>query len=195
MPRVTPLPSSSLPPEIAAVYEQFAGGYADFGDQAAALAHVPPALDHLYRMLLALRERRAVPYRYIELAIVTVSKINACPYCVAHHAPLLGVEGVPAEAIARLPEWDHGSFDAVDRLVIEYTGLVTRTAWRIPDAMFERLRAHFSESQIVELTLRIALTGFFNRFNEALQIDDGRHHAGLAASSDGGANGGLGAIT
>jgi hypothetical protein len=27
--------------------------------------------------------------------------------------------------------------------------------------------------QIVELTLRIALTGFFNRFNDALQIDDG----------------------
>ena len=45
------------------------------------------------------------------------------------------------------------------------------TPQRIRDKMFERLRAHFSEAQIVELTLRIALCGFFNRFNDALMID------------------------
>ena len=33
-----------------------------------------------------------------------------------------------------------------------------------------RLREHFSESQIVELTLRAALCAFFARFNEALDI-------------------------
>jgi alkylhydroperoxidase family enzyme len=37
--------------------------------------------------------------------------------------------------------------------------------------MFARLREHFSEEQIVELTLRTALCGFFNRFNEAMQIE------------------------
>ena len=37
--------------------------------------------------------------------------------------------------------------------------------------MFERLQAHFTEAQIVELTLRIALCGFFNRFNDALMIE------------------------
>ena len=36
--------------------------------------------------------------------------------------------------------------------------------------IFDRLKQHFSEEQIVELTLRIALCGFFNRFNDALQI-------------------------
>ena len=38
--------------------------------------------------------------------------------------------------------------------------------------MFDRLRQQFTAAQIVELTLRIALCGFFNRFNDALQIDD-----------------------
>jgi alkylhydroperoxidase family enzyme len=37
--------------------------------------------------------------------------------------------------------------------------------------MFERLRAHFSEAQIVELTWRIALCGAFNRFNDVLQVE------------------------
>ncbi len=38
------------------------------------------------------------------------------------------------------------------------------------DAIFDELKTHFSEEQIVELTLRTALCGFFNRFNDALQI-------------------------
>jgi AhpD family alkylhydroperoxidase len=177
MPRVAPLTAADLPPASAQVFEAFAGGYADFRDQAAVLAHVPPALDHLYCMLMELRAREAVPFRYIELAVVTVSKLNACPYCVSHHTPLLAVEGLPAEAVAALPSSDHPAFDAADRAVIDYAGLVTTRAWGIRDAVFERLRAHFTESQIVELTLRSALAGFFNRFNDALQIDDGAAEA------------------
>jgi alkylhydroperoxidase family enzyme len=37
--------------------------------------------------------------------------------------------------------------------------------------LFDRLREHFRESQIVELTFRIALCGFYNRFNDALMIE------------------------
>jgi alkylhydroperoxidase family enzyme len=37
--------------------------------------------------------------------------------------------------------------------------------------MFDRLRQHFSAAQIVELTLRIALCGAYNRLAEALAID------------------------
>jgi len=174
MPRVTPLPSAALTPVVAEVYEQFAGAYGPFRDQVAVLAHVPPALEHLCSMLMELKQRRAVPRRYIELAIVVVSNLNACAYCVSQHAPVLEVEGVSSEAIAGLPGADHPEFDEVDRLVVDYARLVTEQPGRIRDAIFARLREHFSEAQIVELTLRIALAGFYNRFNDALQIDDGR---------------------
>lgn len=172
MPRVTPLPSTALPPALAEVYQRFAS-YGPFADQAAVLAHVPPALDHLCRMLMELKSRQAVPWRYIELGIVVVSKLNACAYCVASHSPVLEVQGLSAAAVAQLPGTDHPDLDEVDRLVIEYAILVTQDSGRIRDGVFERLRRHFNEAEIVELTLRIALTGFFNRFNDALQIDDG----------------------
>jgi len=42
----------------------------------------------------------------------------------------------------------------------------------VPDTLFARLRGHFSEAQIVELTLRVTLSGFFNKFNDALGIED-----------------------
>lgn len=179
MPRVAALPSSRLPPHLAELYETFASGYADFSDQAAVMAHVPAALEGLFGMLHELREQGNLPLRYVELGVVTVSVMNACPYCVTHHAPLLAVEGVPAEAIAQLPSTDHPAFDDTDRLVVEYATLVTSRAWGIRDAVFERLKARFEDAQIVELTLRIALAGFFNRFNDALQIDDGRAAAAM----------------
>ena len=49
--------------------------------------------------------------------------------------------------------------------------------------MVQRLKTHFSEEQIVELTLRATLCGFFNRFNEALgiEIEDGVIEDMLAA--------------
>ena len=179
MPRVTPLPSTALPPALADVYDRFAS-YGPFADQASVLAHVPPALDHLCRMLMELKARQAVPWRYIELGIVVVSKLNACAYCVASHSPALEVQGLSAAAVARLPDGDHPELDDVDRLVIEYAIQVTQNSGRIREAVFERLRRQFSEAQIVELTLRIALAGFFNRFNDALMIDDGLAAAALS---------------
>ena len=179
MPRVQSLPSDALSPRIADVYERFVT-FGPFKDQAAILAHVPPALDHLYRMLMELKERGGVPWRYIELAIVVTSKLNECAFCIGSHSPVLRVEGVSDAAIAMLPTADHPDFDEADRLVIEYAMLVTQKAGQIRDHVFERLQAHFNESQIVELTLRIALAGFFNRFNDALQIDDGRAAAAYA---------------
>ena len=66
-------------------------------------------------------------------------------------------------------------FDKVDLLVRDYAVAITTDARRMPAALVERLKAHFSEEQVVELTLRTALCGFFNSFNEALgiEIEDG----------------------
>jgi alkylhydroperoxidase family enzyme len=67
---------------------------------------------------------------------------------------------------------DHPELDEVDRLVVEFAIAAWTAPQRIPDALFDRLRRHFSEAQIVELTLRATLCGFFNRFNDALQIEE-----------------------
>lgn len=176
MPRVTPSCPTALPPEIAQAYEQFAGGYADFADQAAH-AHVLPALDHIYRMLMEYRARGRAALGYIELAVVVVSKLNAwVPTGLAPRAP---ARRRHSWSIEGLPDPEHEAFDEVDRLVIDYARLVIERAWGIRSGVFTQLRAHFSEAQIVELTLRIALCGFFNRFNDALQIDDGVAEAAL----------------
>ena len=172
MSRVPLLPSTGLEPKYAETYEKFVASYGPFRNQAAVLAHVPPALDHLSNLLMELKARGAIKWRYIELAIVVVSKLNECEYCVSHHKPKLKVEGLSDEAIASLPATDHPEFDDIDRAVIDYSVRVTNTPGRIRDATFDNLRRFYTESQIVELTLRIALCGAYNRLSEALQIDN-----------------------
>ena len=171
MARVALVPSSSLPANVAAIYEQYATDYGPFRNQVAVFAHVPAAVEHIMGVLLELKRQRNLNWRYIELAIVVTSKLNACHYCVAHHTEPLKVEGLSEAAIQMLPAL-HDELDDVDRLIVDYTVAVTNNAQRIPDDMFNALRRHFSEAQIVELTLRIALCGFFNRFNDSLQIDN-----------------------
>ena len=78
---------------------------------------------------------------------------------------------------------NHPELDDVDKLVIEYAKQVTLDPNRTRDAIFERLRQHFSNAEIVELTWRIALCGAFNRFNDVLQLEiEDEAHAILAAA-------------
>jgi uncharacterized peroxidase-related enzyme len=172
MARVRSIQSAELPPDQAAIYEEFAAAYGPFRNQVAVFAHVPAALRHLMPMLMELREAATLPKRYLEIAIVAVSKLNECHYCVAHHKPFLAVEGISPDGIDRLLDADNPELTDLDRLVIEYARVARETPNRIRDSLFERLRHHFSEAQIVELTLRITLCGFFNRFNDALQIEE-----------------------
>ncbi len=173
MARVRDIPSTELPADLAVIFERFVSAYGPFRNQVAVLAHVPAALRHLMPMLMELRAAATLPKRYLEIAIIVVSKLNECEYCVTHHTPFLTVEGISPEGVERLLDAaDHPELDEVDRLVVEYTKQAWESSNRIRDEMFDRLCVHFTEAQIVELTLRITLCGFFNRFNDALQIDE-----------------------
>src|SRR5258708_17708102 len=121
MARVRSIRSDDVPPDLAAIYERFAGLYGPFRNQVAVFAHVPAALRHLMSMLIELREAATLPKRTLELAIVTVSKLNTCHYCVAHHTPLLVGEGVsPARVVGILDYRGPPQFDDSDQLVGQY---------------------------------------------------------------------------
>ncbi|MGF1528688.1 MAG: carboxymuconolactone decarboxylase family protein [Candidatus Competibacterales bacterium] len=171
MARVRDVEIHQVPEAVQPVYRRFATDYGPFLNQVKVFAHRPPALKHIMGLLLELADEQVLPKRYLEIALVVVSKLNECTYCVAHHSPRLVEQGLPPETVARILEPDCPGLDAVDKLVRDYAVQVTEKPQYMRDAIFEELRAHFSEEQIVELTLRTALCGFFNRFNDALQID------------------------
>ena len=62
-------------------------------------------------------------------------------------------------------------FDEVERAAIAYAEAMTITGQRVSDELFARIRKHFSEAQIVELTAGVALENFRSKFNVALGIE------------------------
>ena len=171
MTRLSYVEREQADPSLHAIYDATLA-YGSFANQVRTMAHCPPVLKHVMPLLFELRAAARLSRRHIELLNVTVAMANSCSYCVAHHAPALRVEGVSEEGIARLlDEDDHPELDEADRLVVAYAKKINNEAYRITDGFFEKLREHFSEAEIAELTWRIGLAGAFNRINHALDID------------------------
>ena len=175
MARVRDVEIHEVTADLQPLYRRYAESYGPFLNQVKVFAHRAPALRHVMGMLLELADEAVLPQRYLEIALVAVSKANACTYCVAHHAPRLVEQGLAPASVAAILEPEVPGFDEVDTLVRDFAVAVTEDARRMPVAMVDRLKAHFSEEQVVELALRTTLCGFFNRFNEALgiEIEDG----------------------
>jgi uncharacterized peroxidase-related enzyme len=171
MARVTVKTRDDLPEHLRDLWDLMVT-YGPFESQAGAMANRLPIFEHMWRLLTQLSKEAVLPKRYLELAIIAVSLVNQCEFCVVQHGPKLAVEGISLKGAETLLDWqNHPELTDVDKLVVEYAIAVTSNWHRIRDAMFERLRSHFSEAQIVELTWRIALCGAFNRFNDVLQVE------------------------
>ena len=81
------------------------------------------------------------------------------------------IEGGDAK-LAELAGWRKSSaFSAPERTALEYAERMTYTGQKVDDALFARVKEHFSEAQIVELTAAIALENFRSKFNPALGVE------------------------
>ncbi|MGH7684543.1 MAG: carboxymuconolactone decarboxylase family protein [Vulcanimicrobiaceae bacterium] len=61
-------------------------------------------------------------------------------------------------------------FDEAERAALEYADRMTLSDRDVDDAFFERLRKHFDDDAIVELTETIAWENASSKFNRALRI-------------------------
>jgi alkylhydroperoxidase family enzyme len=62
-------------------------------------------------------------------------------------------------------------FDDAERAALAYAEAMTITGQPVTDELFARVRAHFSEPQVVELTAAVALENFRSKFNVALGVE------------------------
>jgi alkylhydroperoxidase family enzyme len=64
-----------------------------------------------------------------------------------------------------------GLFDDRERTALEYADCMTSSDRDVTDELFDRLRGHFDDDAIVELTATIAWENASSKFNRALRID------------------------
>ncbi|NQW12199.1 MAG: carboxymuconolactone decarboxylase family protein [Alphaproteobacteria bacterium] len=105
------------------------------------------------------------------LVTVRVSQINWCRFCVDLNTATLLKRGASLEKVEALENWRESPlFDAQERAALAYAETVTRSDQRIEDAVVNRLRDHFDDDAIVELTGLIAFQNMSSKFNSALGV-------------------------
>jgi AhpD family alkylhydroperoxidase len=150
----------------------------------------------VWGQLLELKRRSPVAARHFEIGIVVASALNRCRYCVSHHAPLAEAAGLTDEQVESLARLmleplaeDHdfpprAGFAIDDSLVIDlayflvWSGIYPhaadvhpRVVQRLRRRLLGRLREHFSERQVEELTWRIVQCVAFNWHNDFFELD------------------------
>jgi uncharacterized peroxidase-related enzyme len=145
-----------------------------FGNQVRALAHNPALLKALFAVYEAFAEQPSIDRKLTELGILVVLRVNACRYCVQHHAPLGHSAGLTTAQLRALQDdaWsDRKLWSEEEWLVVRYAEALAAVPQRVDDKLFTALQARFSERQIVDLTMRLALCAAWNKFNDALGLD------------------------
>ena len=123
MARVRDISIDEVSEDLRSVYERFSSEYGPFLNQVKVFAHRPPALKHIMGLLLDLADESLLPKRYLEIALVAVSRLNEGTYCVAHHAPRLVDQGLSPTTVAGILEPECEGLDAVS-----YTHLTLPTS-------------------------------------------------------------------
>jgi uncharacterized peroxidase-related enzyme len=107
-----------------------------------------------------------------ELIIVRTSQINVTPYCLASHTILARNLGWTDDQLGHLADWPlREDFTPAEKAALQLAKTVTRDAHSVTDEQFTELRSFYSEGEIVELLCAIGLFNYFNRFNNALQME------------------------
>jgi hypothetical protein len=134
-----------------------------FGNQVRALAHNPALLKSLFGVYEAFAAEPSIDRKLSELGILVV-----------HHAPLAHGAGLTTAQLQALQDdaWsDPKLWSKQEWLVVRYAEALAAVPQRVSDKLFAELKEQFSERQIVDLTMRLALCAAWNKFNDALGLD------------------------
>jgi AhpD family alkylhydroperoxidase len=142
-------------------------------------AHVPVLFKGYAKLEQATAKLHRLDKRLHALAELKAATLTHCEYCIDMGSAISRQWGLTDEEILALPSFQTSPlFSEVDKLVLDYAVGMTRTPVDVPGELFDRLRHHLDDGQIVELTHHIALENMRGRFNLALGI-------GPAGFSDG----------
>lgn len=128
-------------------------------------------------MVAALRHEVSgiLPMEIKSLAILKTSTLNGCAYCIGHNSTLgrgLGFSDEKIEAITGdYQNSDH--FTAAEKAAIAWAECLTLKNYHQGKGkqVKEELKKHFSEPEIIEITMVSGFFNFWNRFTDGLEID------------------------
>jgi AhpD family alkylhydroperoxidase len=101
----------------------------------------------------------------IELVKIRASQINGCAFCIDMHWKDLRAAGESEQRLYELNAWRETPFYSErERAALEWTEAVTLVSeGHVPGEVYERVREHFDEKELVDLTMAVVAINGWNR--------------------------------
>lgn len=113
----------------------------------------------------------------LELVNFRVSQINGCCYCLDMHAKDARAMGETEQRLYGLSSWrETPYYSDRERAALAWGEAVTKC--HVPDELYEQVSEQFSEQEIIDLTMSVALINTWNRLNISFATTPGSYRVG-----------------
>jgi 4-carboxymuconolactone decarboxylase len=189
MARIQPVPKDKAGPMVRLVYafmpramRKLTGRAPARGDGAEPIgiwAYQPKMLTGMGRFQGAVRKGRDVDERIKYLVELKGAQMIGCEYCVDLGSQICRNSGFSDDELLALPRYrDSDLFTEREKTVLDYTAAVMRTPVDVTDELFARMQEHFTDKQIVEITVLLTMVNL-NRLNAAFGIGSAGFSEGM----------------
>ncbi|HAT8252087.1 TPA: carboxymuconolactone decarboxylase family protein [Legionella pneumophila] len=118
------------------------------------------------------RKRSPVSPAIRSLVSIRVSQMNWCAFCVDLNSLTIMKRINNREKVDALENWRESElFSPDEAAALDYAELMTESKQQVTDSCFERLKLHFDDTAIIELTALISFQNMSSKFNSALGIE------------------------
>ncbi len=171
MARVRLLKNEEAPDKSRELFEKIEANGASVLNLYRALSHSPSTIASFVKLGNVLLNRAELSAKLRELAIMRIANLLGSEYEWTQHLPIALEVGVTKEQVDNIHQWESSAFfNEEEQAVLRYTDIITLND-EVKDVIFEALKKHINERQIVELTVSIGYWGMVAKVLVPLQIE------------------------
>ncbi len=142
-------------------------------------AHQPRMMWGTFRFNQAVRKSRTVDERIKNLVELKGAQMIGCEYCVDLGSQICRNSGCSDEELLALPRYRQSElFTEREKVALDYAVAVMRTPVEVTDDLFDRMKEHFTDKQLVEISALLTLVNL-DRFNAAFGIGSAGFSEGM----------------
>lgn len=122
-----------------------------------------------------------------ELVKMRASQVNGCAYCLDRHSKDARAAGETEQRLYLLDAWQESPFYSDrERAALEWTEALTKiTEGHAPDELYNRVKSHFSDEELANLSLAIVAINGWNRLAIAFRVEPGSYQPKTAQARSG----------
>jgi AhpD family alkylhydroperoxidase len=137
-----------------------------------AFARIAPAAQAALLAMGKSADESGLDKKLIEVVKLRVSQINNCAFCLQIHLDVSRRIGLPQEKLDLVATWhEAGIFSEKECAALAWAETLVRLADRsVPDEAYAAARRHFSEDELVHLSVAIAAINAWNRLGAAFRF-------------------------